>query len=262
MSKPPAFVLAVLRGEDAAAGELREELRVRGVSSGAAEIAGSLGVLAAGAAPALPRFPARQPRAKVRIEALGAFRVHVAGREVPVSAWQSRKARDLVKLLLVRRGRPVPREALVEALWPDRSPDEVGGGLSAALSVARTVLDPDRSLPADHHLVGLSEALCGGDLLEDDPYEEWAAAAREECRAARLAVLRRLVVLAKGTGRVDDAVGYGLRLLALDPYDEGVHLDLVQTLARTRRHGEAHRHYRTYVGRMRELDIEPAPFPA
>jgi DNA-binding SARP family transcriptional activator len=102
------------------------------------------------------------PRDPVRIQALGGFRVVRAGEPVPVQEWQSRKARELLKVLVARRGHAVPREALMEALWPDEDPARLSNRLSVALSTVRTVLDPerrhasDRFVQADKHVVGLA----------------------------------------------------------------------------------------------------------
>ena len=61
-------------------------------------------------------------------------------------------------------------------------------------------------------------------------------------------------LLLRGTGGL-------LTLLRSDPHDEPTHLQLVQTLLRVGRHGEARRSYRTYAARMAEIDVEPAPYP-
>lgn len=42
---------------------------------------------------------------------------------------------------------------------------------------------------------------------------------------------------------------------------EGAHLDLVLALESSEHRGGARRRYRVYVERMRELDVEAAPFP-
>ena len=65
-------------------------------------------------------------------------------------AWQSRKSRDLVKLLISRRGRPVPREQLAEALWPDDPVGAVGNRLSVAVSLLRQVMDPEKRFEPEH----------------------------------------------------------------------------------------------------------------
>lgn len=74
------------------------------------------------------------------IRALGGFTVLHAGRPVPASAWGSRKARELVKVLLSRAPRAVSREELGHLLWPDEPYDRISSRLSTALSLARTAL--------------------------------------------------------------------------------------------------------------------------
>jgi DNA-binding SARP family transcriptional activator/ATP/maltotriose-dependent transcriptional regulator MalT len=83
---------------------------------------------------------------------LGRFTIAVEGHPVPSGAWQSRKARDLLKLLAARTGRTVTREGAAEALWPDEVTDALGARLSVLLSRLRTVLDPSRRHPPDHYL--------------------------------------------------------------------------------------------------------------
>jgi len=92
--------------------------------------------------------------ASVEIRALGRFAVLVGGEHVPALAWQSRKARDLLRILVARRGEPVPREELAGLLWRSDAGngDRVGHRLSVALSTVRGVLDPQRIAPADHFL--------------------------------------------------------------------------------------------------------------
>jgi ATP/maltotriose-dependent transcriptional regulator MalT/DNA-binding SARP family transcriptional activator len=240
----------------------------------------------------------------VEIGSLGGFRVSVDGRPLGPAAWQSRKARDLLKILVSRRGRPAPREALAELLWPDEDPDRVGNRLSVALSTVRGVLDPQRRRPSDWYVAGdkttvtldlthvwvdlehfldgaerglrlraagrheeatelltAAEALYGGDFLEEDLYEEWAVAPREEARAGYVSVARALAEAASADGDHDRAVRLSLRILERDPYDEPAHLALIGTMTRAGRHGEARRHYRAYESRMAEIGVESSPFP-
>jgi DNA-binding SARP family transcriptional activator/tetratricopeptide (TPR) repeat protein len=85
----------------------------------------------------------------VSISALGGFSVLRHGRPIPLSVWQSRKARDLLKILVARRGHPLPREALMETLWPEEDPEALGNRLSVVLSTVRNVLDPDHTREGD-----------------------------------------------------------------------------------------------------------------
>jgi DNA-binding SARP family transcriptional activator len=258
---------------------------------------------AAGAAGLLGSLPPREP-SPVAIRTLGGFQVLREGKPVPIAAWRSKKARDLLKILIARRGRPTPRDVLMDILWPEEDPERLGPRLSVLITTVRSVLDPARRFPSDHFLHGdesaiqvdtdrlpidvegflreaetglallragdagaarellaLAEAGYTGDFLEEDLYAEWATPLREEARARYVAVARALARAATGAGAWDAAVRYRLRLLQRDPFDEEAHLGLVATLAGAGRHGEALRAYQTYVSRMEELEVEPAPFP-
>ena len=96
---------------------------------------------------------------EVSIVALGRFAVLHAGKPVPLAAWQSRKARDLLKVLVARKGRPITRDAAADAMWPDEDPEPLGNRLSVALSTIRKVLDPARRHPADHFVVADSRTI-------------------------------------------------------------------------------------------------------
>lgn len=114
-------------------------------------------------------FAAEPAGDSVAIHALGRFLVLRDGIAVPLREWQSRKARDLLKLLVARLGRPAPRECLLEALWPEQDPRRTRPRLSVALSTVRAVLDPERRLDAEHYVAATREtvALDTGKLLLD-----------------------------------------------------------------------------------------------
>ncbi len=260
-------------------------LREYGVDVESRRAAGPLGVLARSA-------PA------VSIQTLGVFRVIREGVPVPHTAGKSKKARDLLKILIARR-RPTPRDQLIELLWPETEPAVAGNRLSVLLSTLRDVLQPHPagegplvttggavslnraqvSVDVDDFLTGATAALDAdrarepdatarlaaaitahtGDFLEEDPYQEWGAALAEEVRATHIALLRALSVRLRNVGDTDAVVRYTLRLLEQDCYDEEAYLNLVGVLFDAGRLGEARRHYQTYVRRMREIDVRPSP---
>ena len=80
---------------------------------------------AAGAAGLLGCLPPEEPE-PVRVSTLGSFALLRRGQAVAVGEWQSRKARDLLKILVSRRGRTAPRDQLIEALWPGEDPTRWG----------------------------------------------------------------------------------------------------------------------------------------
>jgi DNA-binding SARP family transcriptional activator len=213
----------------------------------------------------------REPEPALSIRTLGGFRVFRDGE--PVTAWPSKKARTLLKILVAHRGRPVPREALMEALWPGEDPRKLGNRLSVALSTLRDTLgrEPD-ALVADADAIALElsvasvdverllaaddpvlvERLYGGDFLEEDRYEDWAADLREQARAAYGAALR---ARARDAKHHDEAVRAYLRLLEHDRYDAAAHRDLIARLERAGRHGEAIARRRAYIRQMAEIDV-------
>lgn len=77
----------------------------------------------------------------VSIRAMGVFQISCNGTPLPASAWQSRMARDLVKILVAHRGGPVSRERLMELLWPEEVPAKASKRLSVLLSTVRSVLE-------------------------------------------------------------------------------------------------------------------------
>lgn len=265
-----------------------QSLQERGIRLDAALAAGPLAAARARSAPS------------VSIRALGTFQVFRNGVAVPTAEWQSRRARDLLKILVSRR-RPVPREQLMELLWPYERPSKQGNRLSVLLSTVRGILDRDRdkqiegclctdgtsvwldgvdvdvedflataaaALDADSRgerdAVGellAAESRYTGAFLEDDPYQGWAADLREDVRATYLAVLRALSRRLRQQGDADRAVRYTLRLLGEDRYDETAHLDLVATLFDAGHLGEARRRYELYTRQISELGVTPQPFP-
>lgn len=260
-------------------------LRDYGVDVESRRAAGPLGVL-------VRRGPA------VYIQTLGAFRVIRDGVPVPNTAWKSKKARELLKILIARR-RATPRDQLMELLWPEVEPAVASNRLSVLLSTVRDVLQPapasedalittdgavslnpaqvrvdveeflaraNAALAADRARVPdastlLEAALAAytGDFLEDDPYQEWALGLAEEVRATHIALLRASVARLREALDTDAVVRLTLRLLDQDGYDEQAHLHLVGALLEAGRLGEARRHYHTYARRMKEIGATPRP---
>jgi ATP/maltotriose-dependent transcriptional regulator MalT/DNA-binding SARP family transcriptional activator len=139
------LALATLSGDQPTAEATRRELEAMGV----APALGVSGLLAS----------QRGGRPEVAIVALGRFAVLRAGEPVPLAAWQSRKARDLLKVLVARKGHPITREAAAETMWPDEDPEPLGNRLSVALSTIRKVLDPGRRYPPDHYVVADAQTI-------------------------------------------------------------------------------------------------------
>ena len=287
-------IAALSTGAEARAARERAERKLR-----------ALGVRVSPGAPAgLLRTVASAKPVPLSVQILGGFSLLRDGMPVPQSAWQTRKPRELLKILICRRGRETPRELVMESLWPGEDPAKLGNRLSVALSTLRSVLDPDKLFAPEHFVradresisvnldevlvdvevflheaenglalrasgqaeeatewLAQAEGLYAGDVLDGDPYGDWAVSIREEARAMYISTARALAEAASAAGHEELALRYLLRLLGHDPYDEHAHLALVSSFERIGRRGEARRAYRTYVARMEELGAVPAAFP-
>ncbi|GAA1654940.1 hypothetical protein GCM10009765_00080 [Fodinicola feengrottensis] len=245
--------------------------------------------------------PMAAPGAAPYVRTMGTFQVIRGRSPFDTAEWPSKKARELFKLLIARRGRPTARELLMDTLWPDDEPTRCANRLSVALSTIRTVLDPYRRYPADHFVstdkyvvslsnvtvdvevflaaareavlryengepdaltaLALAEAGYAGDFLAEDRYYEWAVSLRELARASYLDLVRTLATAAARSGDYERAQAYQLRALERDPFDEQAHLGLIDALACTGKHDRARRQYHDYRRQMDRIGIEPVPFP-
>lgn len=100
---------------------------------------------------------AERANRRPKIQVLGRFEVLTA--EGELTAWTSRKARDLLKLLVAYRGVATSREVFMDALWPGVPPEKLSNRLSVAVHTVRRALDPQRNYPTTHHLRFEDESL-------------------------------------------------------------------------------------------------------
>ncbi len=148
---------------------------------------------------------------------------------------------------------------------------------SVALNVANVAVDVDQFLAegARGHallrqgsrsqglaLLRVAEARYTGDVLEEQPYADWALPLREEALAMYLSVAAVLAEADAASGDHESAARRYLRMIERDPYSEHAYLGAVTALRAAGHHGSAQRLYATYVTKMTDMDIEPATFPA
>lgn len=147
---------------------------------------------------------------------------------------------------------------------------------SVALNVANVTVDVDLFLAeggrglallrqARRHqglaLLRLAERRYAGDVLEEQPYADWALPVREEASALYLSVAAALAGADAGAGDHESAARRFLRMVERDPYSELAYLGAVSALRAAGHHGSAQRLYGTYAAKMAEIDIEPKTFP-
>src|SRR5229473_1858840 len=76
----------------------------------------------------------------IEIRLLGRFSARRGVDEIPPGAFRQRLTRSLVQVLLTRRGSYVSRDALTQALWPQRPPADPAANLRVLVNLARRAL--------------------------------------------------------------------------------------------------------------------------
>ena len=193
---------------------------------------------------------------RVQINLLGRFTAARDGARLADRDVGSRKGRTLLKLLLLEREHSVSLDRIAEVVWPDGSPprherivatlvsrlravlgkDSIEGGPAGyrvapgrfeidlddaerltAESVSRLAHEPILSLSAAERAL---ELLARGDVLEEEPYAQWAEPARMQARALRRHARHCAWRAARATGDQEGAVRVAGAALADDPLDE------------------------------------------
>jgi pimeloyl-ACP methyl ester carboxylesterase/DNA-binding SARP family transcriptional activator len=222
-----------------------------------------------------PRVPATASP-KITVRTLGQFAVFRDAEEVPVAAWGTRLARQVLKRLVAARGWPVTREELIDMCWPEETDmRRLGARLSVQLSGIRRILGggviADRSsvrLDLDHvdtdleHFFaadsdrGIVEAY-RGEFLPEDRYEDWAEPMRNEARTRFVTAARRL---AEAESDPTQRVQLAQRLIGTDRYDEQAHRLLVAALLEAGETREAERAHAAWASALAELDVKVPNF--
>ena len=85
-----------------------------------------------------------RPGYRLQVRTLGAFTVWRGDVEVRDRDWRSIKARQLLQLLLVERGRMLSRDQIMELLWPELESEAAANNLRVTLSRLIKALEPER----------------------------------------------------------------------------------------------------------------------
>jgi len=89
---------------------------------------------------AWPQQSATTALAPLQVRCLGSLEVRLGWNRL--NSWRSKKAKSLFKYLIAQRGRPVPKDVLMETLWPEGDPQAANNNLKAAVHALRQTLDP------------------------------------------------------------------------------------------------------------------------
>jgi DNA-binding SARP family transcriptional activator len=233
-------------------------------------------------------------RAEVRV--FGSIRVAMDGHTLGARDFGGRKPKQLLEILVLSSDRHVAKERLAHLLWGDDLPLNATGALEHYISLLRRRLDPagarhESLIVTDHGgyrfdagraWVDLAEfdslyqaavassdrpameralGLVTGDLLEDEPYSEWAQSARRDNQQHRLRLHVATGELALAEGDDHAAAAHARAALALD----GLHEAAVRLLmTASYRAGEQSRALRTFEQFRQALaaDVGAEPMPA
>lgn len=244
----------------------------------------------------LPTMPTRSPTG-LAIRCLGPFELLRGGAPVPPSAWSRTAARRLLQFLAMRR-KPATREQIMEALWPDLDPAQAANQLRVALSHLRRVLEPalaprrpsawlitrggevalvrerleidlDRFIAAiewskraqgEPRLAALRDTIeiYRGDLLEDAPYEDWAAAERDRLLQAYLDAQAELAAVDASSGRQEAALDRWQAVIARSPADERAWRGIIQSYLAMGRRTDAVRAFEQCRASLADLGVTPS----
>jgi DNA-binding SARP family transcriptional activator len=191
----------------------------------------------------------------IEIRMLGALQVlRLDQTLVGDGEWRTGKTADMIRILALHAGEPVPASVLIAALWPAADQVRAQASLRTATFRIRSILGRDcleRDLsglrlrgvwvdavafrahavqvrrlvragdPAGALLLAReADALHRGDLRAHDESADWVAVARQGVDGVYRDLLRDAADAAASLGLARDALDFGTRALARDPFDE------------------------------------------
>jgi DNA-binding SARP family transcriptional activator/ATP/maltotriose-dependent transcriptional regulator MalT len=219
---------------------------------------------------------------------LGRFTLTRGGRPVAMTTGQGTQ---LLKMVAVCGGR-VPADVAIEALWPDADREAGRNRLRTVLNRQRAeagevivregdslLLAPEVRVDlalfkaeADRALAfGLAEpalavavargaiARYRGDVLPDDPYEDWAETPRNQARRIMLRLLDLCADAAAERGDLDETRRVIELTIDLAPYDDARYLRAATALLEQGRRGAALTVVRRARAALAELGLKPPP---
>jgi predicted ATPase/DNA-binding SARP family transcriptional activator len=242
-------------------------------------------------------MPRKEPaNSSLKIEMLGTFRLAVGGVSVEATRWARRKSKMLLKLLALQPQHQLHREQIIELLWPDQGGNAAVNNLYKTVHAARRALEPELVSGNDSHFVLTQDqqimlraphelwvdtevfqrlasdalkradvraceaalSLYQGDLLTEDPYEDWISAHREQLRQTYDGLLSKFSKLYKELGQYERSVSLLKELIARDVSNEQAYRQLMLLYALQGKRHEALRLYEQCRSVLRrEIGTEP-----
>jgi DNA-binding SARP family transcriptional activator len=235
------------------------------------------------------------PARPVRVRLVGPLRVYVDGRRVADPP--AGRAASLLAMLAVDAGHLVPIDRIIDDLWPDGPPAKAKENVASLVSRLRRIVGRDRIegsrsgyrlvladdvridlldaeagvAGAESHLrSGALAAACAsardalaildaGELLEDDPYAEWADGPRRRAESLTRRARQTLWTAALEMDDPRSAVEAAAAAVEHDPFDEEAHRALMRA---DHRRGDRGAALLAYKRLERSLNEEMGAAPA
>jgi DNA-binding SARP family transcriptional activator/tetratricopeptide (TPR) repeat protein len=224
----------------------------------------------------------------VRVRLVGPLRVYVDGRRVADPP--AGRAASLLALLAVDAGHLVPIDRIIDDLWPDGPPAKARENVASLVSrlrrlVGRQRIEGSRSgyrlVLSDDMRIDLRDAEAGvieaesqlfsgafgpacsaardvlaildaGELLEDDPYAQWAEAPRRRAEAIKRRARKAQWTAALEMDDPRSAMEAASAAVETDPFDEEAHRALMRADHRRGDRGAALLAYKRLERSLRE----------
>ena len=233
---------------------------------------------------------------ELQVRLLGGFEVSTQQALTAPGAWRLRKAKTLVKMLALQPGHALPRDVVVDALWPDTDVDAARNNLHQVVHAARRAIETagiagsdalgwnDSMLVLGHHcavvtdverldaaaktllqegdVLGLAELLqaAAAELLPEDAYEPWAQQHVIAYREWRSQLVMHVVELEIEGNHPELAVTLLAPVVAAEPLHEPAQRALMSALAGAGRRSEALLVFERLRTALRdELGADPEP---
>lgn len=199
-------------------------------------------------------------RAALHANFLGGFHVYINGKEIPPTAWKTKKAENLLKYLLGTR-QTHTKELVIAVLWPEAEPGQADASLRMALSHVRKALGlnnkvfdaitlrrgivsinpeldcfcdydlfirfseeairmPGGSTPRVVELLEQARDLYRGEFLPENLYDDWTNARRRLLHDTYCSILSRLLEIYRLQGQQEKALAACHSYLYLEPHHE------------------------------------------
>jgi predicted ATPase/DNA-binding SARP family transcriptional activator len=134
---------------------------------------------------------------------LGDIRISVGARPITDDDWPRRNARNLLLLLLITPGHRLPRDRVVDLLWPELSVASAANALYVALHGLRRVLEPDlakgrASAYIDSSAETIAIRAAASTFVDLDVFDAALASSAAAAPDARRSALRQALALYTG----------------------------------------------------------------